>query len=201
MRKLLSVLALGLSALALSAPIHAEETAAAPADQPPAASTENREFTAEEVLAKAKGFFGDTTEGLAKAIEKLFAEQGKPNAVITGEEGGGAIVVGLRYGKGTLETASGETRTVYWQGPSVGFDIGGNAAKVFTLIYNLRDPEQIYQRFPGVDGSLYFIAGVSVNYQRSGAITLAPIRTGVGWRQGASIGYLHYTKNKHINPL
>jgi len=162
---------------------------------------ERKEFTPEQVLSKAKGFFGDTTEGLAKAIERLFAEQGRPNAIITGDEGGGAVVVGLRYGHGTLETASGIKRELYWQGPSVGFDVGGNAAKVFTLVYHLDDVKQIYQRFPGVDGSLYFIAGLSINYQRSGDITLAPIRTGVGWRQGASIGYLHYTKEKSINPL
>ena len=159
------------------------------------------EFSADEVLTKARGFFGSTTEGLAKAIEKLFAEQGKPNAIITGEEGSGAVVVGLRYGKGVLELPSGETRTIYWQGPSVGFDLGGNGAKVFTLIYHLDDVEKIYQRFPGVDGSLYFVAGLSLNYQRSGNITIAPIRTGVGWRQGISLGYLHYTKKKSYNPL
>jgi hypothetical protein len=172
-------------------------------ETPPASSTrtQGKEFTSREVLDRARGFFGDTTEGLAKGIEKLFAEQGRPNAIILGEEGGGAIVVGLRYGRGTLETASGTRREVFWQGPSVGFDVGGNAAKVFTLVYNLDDAEQLYQRFPGVDGSLYFIAGLSVNYQRSGNITLAPIRTGVGWRQGANIGYLHYTRERSINPL
>jgi len=165
------------------------------------APTEKKEFTPAEVTKKAAGFFGDTTEGLARAIERLFNEQGRPNAIIEGEEGGGAVVVGLRYGHGELETASGIKRKVYWQGPSVGFDVGGNAAKVFTLVYHLDDVDSIYQRFPGVDGSLYFIAGLSINYQRSGNITLAPIRTGVGWRQGANIGYLHYTKEKSVNPL
>jgi hypothetical protein len=176
---------------------------AATAASAPAASSqrEGKEFSSAEVLSRAKGFFGGTTEGLAKAIEKLFAEQGRPNAIITGDEGGGAVVVGLRYGHGTLETASGVRREVYWQGPSVGFDVGGNAAKVFTLVYGLDDVERIYRRFPGVDGSLYFIAGLSINYQRADDITLAPIRTGVGWRQGASIGYLHYTHKKTLNPL
>ena len=175
-----------------------------PPDQPASgakASESKKEFSSAEVLKKATDFFGNTTEGLAKAIEKLFAEQGRPNAIISGEEGGGAVVVGLRYGHGTLETASGIKREIYWQGPSVGFDVGANAAKNFTLVYHLDNVDQIYQRFPGVDGSLYFIAGLSVNYQRSGNITLAPIRTGVGWRQGASIGYLHYTKEKSYNPL
>ena len=162
---------------------------------------QDNEYTSEDVTKKATDFFGETTEGLAKAIEKLFAEQGRPNAIITGEEGSGAVVVGLRYGHGMLETKSGIKRELYWQGPSVGFDVGGNAAKVFTLVYHLDNVDQIYQRFPGVDGSLYFVAGLSVNYQRSGNITLAPIRTGVGWRQGASIGYLHYTREKSYNPL
>jgi hypothetical protein len=176
-------------------------SAAAPPSNPSAKAAENKEFEVDDVRRKARDFFGDTSEGLAKAIERLFAEQGRPNAIITGEEGGGAVVVGLRYGRGTIETASGVKRDVYWQGPSVGFDIGGNAAKVFTLVYNLDNVERIYQRFPGVDGSLYLIAGLSVNYQRSEGITLAPIRTGVGWRQGASVGYLHYTREKSLNPL
>jgi hypothetical protein len=175
--------------------------AAAPSTEPSVKPAENKEFEIDDVRRKARDFFGDTSEGLARAIERLFAEQGRPNAIITGEEGGGAVVVGLRYGRGTIETASGARRDVYWQGPSVGFDIGGNAAKVFTLVYNLDNVERIYQRFPGVDGSLYFVAGVSVNYQRSEGITLAPIRTGVGWRQGASVGYLHYTREKSLNPL
>ena len=192
-----SLIGLLMCCLVGSAPAVAGPAAQSPAQKP----ATQKEFSAAEVSKKATDFFGDTTEGLAKAIEKLFAEQGRPNAIIAGEEGGGAVVVGLRYGKGTLETASGIKREIFWQGPSVGFDVGGNAAKVFTLIYNLDDVEQIYQRFPGVDGSLYFVAGVSLNYQRSGDITLAPIRTGVGWRQGASIGYLHYTRERSINPL
>jgi hypothetical protein len=175
----------------------AQTSTTQPATPPP----EQKEFTSNEVVKKANDFFGSTTEGLAKAIQKLFKDLGRPNAIITGEEGAGAVVVGLRYGHGTLETASGLKRDIFWQGPSVGFDIGGNASKVFTLVYRLHDVEQIYQRFPGVDGSLYFVAGLSINYQRSGEMTLAPIRTGVGWRQGASIGYLHYTREKSLNPL
>jgi hypothetical protein len=139
---------------------------------------------------------------LAKAVEKIFAEQGKnPDAIILGEEGGGAVGVGVRYGKGTLELADGTTRAIWWHGPSIGFDVGGNASKVFTLVYNLDDPEKLFKRYPGVEGSLYFIAGVSANYHKSGDTVLAPIRTGVGWRQGANIGYLSFTKEKTINPL
>ena len=199
MRKLAGALAVAAAmstTIAFAAETTFDQQALHPGEEP-----HKSEFSADEVLSKARGFFGSTTEGLAKAIEKLFAEQGKPNAIITGEEGSGAVVVGLRYGKGVLELPGGETRTIYWQGPSVGFDLGGNGAKVFTLIYHLDDVEKIYQRFPGVDGSLYFVAGLSLNYQRSGNITLAPIRTGVGWRQGISLGYLHYTKNKSYLPL
>jgi len=167
----------------------------------PARAADDDSYSQDEILAKAKGFFGETTEGLAKAIEHVFEDQGRPNAYVTGEEISGAIGVGLRYGEGTLNRKNGQQRKVFWQGPSVGFDLGGNASKVFVLIYNLGDSEQIYQRFPGVDGSFYFVAGVGVNYQRSGDITLAPIRTGVGLRAGANVGYLHYTREKSWNPF
>jgi len=158
-------------------------------------------YSAEEISAKAQGFFGDTTEGMAKAIEKVFADHGRPNAYITGEEVSGAIGVGLRYGNGTLNRKTGGSRKVYWQGPSIGWDIGGNASKVFTLIYKLKNTEDLFQRYPGVDGSFYFIAGIGVNYQQSGDIILAPIRTGVGLRAGANIGYLHYNKEHSWLPF
>lgn len=150
-------------------------------------------YTAEEIVNVAGNFFGQTTESLAKVIERVFKEQGQPNAYITGEEASGAIGVGLRYGHGTLNYKDGTGMPVFWQGPSIGWDFGGNASKVFTLVYKLRNTKDLFQRYPGVDGSLYFLAGVGVNYQRSGEITLAPIRTGVGLRAGANVGYLHYT--------
>lgn len=158
-------------------------------------------YTMEEVAKVASGFFGGTSAELAKAIERTFSDYGRPTGYILGTEGGAAIVVGLRYGEGTLQMKSGETMPVYWQGPSVGWDFGGNAAKVFTLIYNLHDTAPLFQRFPAVDGSLYVVAGFSVNYQRSGDIVLAPIRTGVGLRAGASLGYVHYTRKKSLVPL
>ncbi len=158
-------------------------------------------FTQDEILEKARGFFGETTEGLAKAIEHVFADQGRPNGFITGEEFSGAIGIGLRFGKGTLNRKSGETRTVHWQGPSVGFDLGGNVSKVFALVYHLENSELIYQRFPGVEGTFYFVAGVGVNYQKAGDIIVAPIRTGVGLRAGANVGYLHFTKKRSWNPF
>ena len=160
------------------------------------ARAEEDTFNQDEIMEKAQDFFGATTKGLADAIQKVFKDQGKPNAVILGEEASGAIGIGLRYGKGELETKSGVKRKVYWQGPSIGFDFGGNASKVFTLVYHLDKPDTLYQRFPGVDGSFYVVAGLGINYQQSGKVILAPIRTGVGLRAGANVGYLHYS-NKH----
>lgn len=158
-------------------------------------------YSQDETMDAAKKFFGGTTEGLAKAIEKVFSENGRPNAYIVGSEGAGAVVVGLRYGEGTLYYKGGGSMKVYWQGPSVGWDFGGNASKVFTLVYNLHWTRDLFQRFPGVDGSLYVIAGVGLNYQRANNITLAPIRTGVGLRAGANVGYLSYTEKKTWVPF
>ncbi|MGA0394397.1 MAG: DUF1134 domain-containing protein [Rhodospirillales bacterium] len=164
-------------------------------------AAEDDTFSQEEVMSKARGFFGETTKGLAKAVEKVFKDQGRPNAIITGEEASGAFGIGARYGKGELTKKGGKPIKIYWQGPSVGFDIGGNASKVFTLVYHLKHTDLIYQRFPGVDGSFYVVAGVGVNYLQSGETILAPMRTGVGLRADASIGYLHFTKEHSWNPF
>lgn len=164
-------------------------------------SSANDRFTEEEVVNAGAKFFGTTSESFAAAIERVFKEQGTPVGYIEGEEGSGAFIVGLRYGNGTLVLRNGERKKVYWQGPSVGFDAGGNGSKVFTLVYDLNDPERLYQRFPGVDGSAYFVAGFGVNYQRADGVTLAPIRTGVGLRLGANVGYLAYSRKQRINPF
>ncbi len=158
-------------------------------------------FTQNEIVKKAADFFGVASEGVAKAVEKVFSQYGRPNAYIAGNEGSGAIGVGLRYGEGELNMKNGAPVKVYWQGPSVGFDVGANASKSFTLVYNLPNSEAIFQRFPGVEGSYYFVAGIGVNYQQSGRIILAPMRTGVGLRAGANIGYLSYTKERNILPF
>ena len=169
----------------------------------PALAADNEDDTYDEdsVLKAATDFFGETTEGLAKVIEKAFKDQGRPNAYIKGQEASGALTVGLRYGEGSLIMKRGGGSSVYWAGPSVGFDVGGNASKVFTLVYKLPKASAIYRRFPGVDGSLYYIGGAGVNYQRADGITLAPIRLGVGLRAGASVGYVHYRREKSINPF
>jgi len=162
---------------------------------------EDDTYDQESILAAATQFFGKTAEGLAKVIEKAFKEQGRPNAYITGEEASAALTVGLRYGDGHLVMKAGGGLRVYWAGPSIGFDVGANASKVFTLVYKLPKASAIYQRFPGVDGSLYYIGGAGINYQRLDGITLAPIRLGVGLRTGASVGYVHYRREKSYNPF
>jgi hypothetical protein len=172
---------------------------------PPAQAAESKAdestYDQDTMVREAEHFFGKGAEGLADVIKKAFEEQGRPNGYIKGEEAGGAIGVGVRYGRGTLAMKSGARRRVYWQGPSVGFDFGANAAKVFVLVYNLPRADRIFQRYPGVEGSLYFVAGVGVNYVRSEGIVLAPIRLGVGWRQGASVGYMHVTRKKSWVPF
>ena len=158
-------------------------------------------YDQDSIIKDATEFFGKSTEGLAKVIEKAFKDHGRPNGYIRGEEASGAITVGLRYGNGTLTLKNGATRKVYWQGPSIGFDLGGNLSKVFVLVYHLPGTDKIFQRFPAVDGSLYYVGGVGINYQQRDKIILAPIRLGVGLRAGASIGYMHYTKSKTLNPF
>lgn len=165
------------------------------------AAEDKNTYDEESILKAATDFFGDTTEGLAKVIEKAFKEQGRPNAYIKGEEASAALTVGLRYGEGQLVMKAGGGGKVYWAGPSIGFDAGANAAKVFTLVYRLPNSGAIYQRFPGVDGSAYYVGGAGINYQRLNNITLAPIRLGVGLRAGVSVGYLHYRREKSLNPF
>ena len=170
---------------------------ATPADRPVSQET----YSSEEIVAEASKFFGKASADVAQAVEKVFAKYGRPNAYIIGEEGSAAVVVGLRYGRGTLQYKGGDSMPVYWQGPSVGWDWGGNASKTVTLVYNLRNTSQLFQRFPGVEGSLYLAAGIGVNYQQSGNIVMAPMRTGVGLRAGANAGYLHYTRKPSVIPF
>jgi hypothetical protein len=158
-------------------------------------------YDQESVLKDAERFFGSSTEGLAKMIEKAFKEHGRPSGYIKGEEAGGAVTVGLRYGNGMLSMKAGKSRKVYWQGPSIGFDFGANVSKVFILVYHLPSTDKIFQRFPAVDGSFYYVGGAGINYQQRDGVILAPIRLGVGMRAGASIGYMHYTREKTYLPF
>ncbi len=154
-----------------------------------------------EIVHNVSNFFGVTSETVASAVEHVFREQGRPTGYIAGEEASGAIILGLRYGKGLLYMKRRPPLQVYWRGPTAGFDFGGNASRVFTLCYNLQYPDAIFQRFPGVEGSLYVVAGIGINYQSASDIVLAPMRTGVGLRAGASVGYLAYSRSAHIEPF
>ncbi len=183
--------------LALSGCATSPENAASDVPNAPPEQT----YTQEEIVAAVSGFFGMTAAAVGGVVEKLFAENGRPTGYIKGEEGSGAVVVGLRYGQGVLNQKAGDVRDVFWQGPSVGWDFGGNASKVFTLVYRLLNPDAIYQRFPGVEGSAYFIGGIGVNYQQAGDIRLAPMRAGVGLRAGANVGYLAYSRQRNIIPF
>jgi hypothetical protein len=190
MRALL--VALGLALLVVAAPRAQAANAAPPAQD---------SYTQEEVVQEASRFFGVTTQAVAQAVERIFGAHGRPNAYIVGSEGSGAIGVGLRYGDGDLVRKGQPPVKVYWQGPSIGFDLGANASKTFTLVYNLPNTNAIYQRFPGVEGSYYLVAGIGVNYQQAGNIVLAPMRTGVGLRAGANLGYLAYTRERNLLPF
>lgn len=158
-------------------------------------------FTTEEMVTKGHQFFGKTSRGISEAIEYLFQSQGEPTAYIVGEEGSGAMIGGLRFGEGTIYYKDGTTQKIYWQGPSIGFDFGGNGSRTMVLVYNSDSPRELYKRFIGVEGSAYLVGGIGVNLQKYRNITLAPIRTGVGARFGANVGYLKYSKNPTWNPF
>jgi hypothetical protein len=177
----------------------------APADPNYPISSDNTApaYTADELIAAGSRELGIAAEAVGGAIERIFADQGdRPTAYIAGEEGAGAAGVGLRYGRGALHmkdmSASVE---VFWQGISIGWDVGGNASRVFTLVYGLYHPDMIYRRYPGVEGTAYLVAGLGVNYQRADGIVLAPIRTGVGLRLGANVGTMAYSRQRNLLPF
>jgi hypothetical protein len=158
-------------------------------------------YRPEELANAGHRFFGNVSRGLASVIERAVSQWGLPNGYILGEEGSGAFVAGLRYGEGTLYTKNAGDLRVYWQGPSVGFDWGGDGARTMTLVYNLPATNAIYQRFAGIDGSAYIVGGFGMTALTANNIVLVPIRSGLGLRLGANIGYLKYTPNATWNPF
>lgn len=163
--------------------------------------SESGTYSAEEIVQGGHRWFGTTTKGVAKAVETVFSQAGRPSGYIIGEEAAGAFIGGLRYGEGTLFMKDGTRKKVYWQGPSVGFDLGGNGSRVLVLVYNINREHQIYNRFIGIEGSAYMVGGLGVNFQSNEELKLAPIRTGVGARLGANVGYLKYTEHPTLNPF
>lgn len=162
----------------------------------PSKSSEQSTYNDKELASAISDHLGVTAESAASTIERLFKKQGRPVGYITGEEGGGALIFGAKYGEGTLWMKDGRSQKVYWKGPTVGFDAGAEISRVFTLVYDLDDMDDIYRRFPGVDGSAFLLAGMAVHYERANGITLAPVRAGAGLRLGANIGYNSYVKKK-----
>jgi hypothetical protein len=178
------------------------------AEEPPPQRYEGREgrpvrgyYSQGEIAETGRGFFGSITKGLASAIEYTYQQAGRPNGYILGEDGGGAFFAGLRYGEGMLYTKDAGDHKVFWQGPSLGYDIGGEGSKVMVLVYDMGDPGDIYHRYGGVEGSAYAVGGVSVQFQKWGDVKLAVIRSGVGLRLGANIGYLKYSRSPTWNPF
>ncbi|HTG39013.1 MAG TPA: DUF1134 domain-containing protein [Sphingomonas sp.] len=178
------------TAPAPGAPAVADRTAAA-----------EETFARDDLMSAAEGVFGQGAQGLAGMLEKLLAEQGRPNAYIAGREASGAFVVGVRYGSGVMTHRIEGQRPVYWTGPSLGFDVGGDANKVFVLVYNLYDTQELYRRFPAAEGRVYFVGGFAATYLRRGDVVLIPIRLGVGWRLGANVGYMNFTEKSRWLPF
>jgi len=160
-------------------------------------------YTADELVAAGSRELGIAAEAMGGAIERIFADQGdSPTAYIAGEEGAGALGVGVRYGRGALHMKDlSASQEIFWQGISIGWDVGGNASRVFTLVYGLYYPDMIYRRYPGVEGSAYLIGGLGVNYQQADGIILAPVRTGVGLRLGANVGTMAYSRQRNLLPF
>ena len=160
-----------------------------------------QEYTAQEIVDSGHKFFGATSGGLATVVEKVFASYGLPNGYLLGEEGSGALIGGLTYGEGTLYTKNAGDHKVFWQGPSLGWDFGGEGSRVMMLVYNLDDVGSLYNRYGGVAGSAYVIAGVGFNVLKNNNVLLVPIRTGVGARLGVNLGYLKLTERATWNPF
>ena len=164
-------------------------------------SDDSETFDEEAVLDAATDFFGESAEDVAQAIQKVFKDMGEPNAYIEGSEGSGALIVGFRWGDGQLIHKENGNSRVHWTGPSAGFDAGANLSRVFVLVYNLYENDDIYRRFPAIEGSFYLVGGIGINYHQRGDIVIVPIRIGIGLRAGGNIGYLRYSKKKRWLPF
>ncbi len=158
-------------------------------------------YQRDDLLAAGEGVFGKGAAGLGNILENILKDQGQPNAYIAGREASGAFILGVRYGSGIMSHKVEGQQPVYWTGPSVGFDVGGDANKVFVLVYNLYDTEELYKRFPAVEGRLYLVGGFAATYLRRGNVVLIPIRLGVGWRAGVNVGYMNITHKSRWLPF
>ncbi|WP_397593080.1 DUF1134 domain-containing protein [Sphingorhabdus sp.] len=179
----------------------AEPATDVPATSVPSPAADSATYQQDDLIGAAEGVFGKGAEGLARLIEDVLKKQGQPNGYIVGREGGGAFLVGLRYGSGTLHHKVEGEMPVYWTGPSLGFDAGANAGNTFVLVYNLYDSEDLYRRFPSGEGVAYLVGGFNASYLRRGDIVLIPIRVGAGLRLGANVGYMKFSKKQRWLPF
>jgi hypothetical protein len=200
LRSRLAGIALSLVLAGLPAIAFAQQSAPPPRNVP-GTPQRPQTFSTQELVDSGHRFFGNVSRGIAEAIETATKRWGQPNGYILGQEAGGAFVAGLRYGEGTLYTRNAGDRKVFWQGPSIGFDFGGDGSRTMMLVYNLPNTDAIYQRFGGVDGSAYVVGGISVTALVSNDIVVVPISSGVGARLGANIGYLKFTPQSTWNPF
>ncbi|MBW9117753.1 DUF1134 domain-containing protein [Rhizobium cauense] len=169
--------------------------------QASAQQANNGQYTMQEIVDAGHSFFGSTSGGLAKVIEAAFQKYGLPNGYILGQEGSGAFIAGLTYGEGQLNTKNAGEHPLYWQGPSLGIDYGGQGTRVMMLVYDLPSTDAIYARFGGVSGQAFVIAGFGMTLLKNNNVLVVPIRTGVGARLGLNVGYLKVTPNPTWNPF
>jgi hypothetical protein len=172
-----------------------------PPPQSQSPQAQGPQYSSNEIVDAGHRFFGTISRGLAQIVEKAGSQFGLPNGYVLGQEAGGAVVAGLRYGEGILYTKNAGDLRVFWQGPSLGFDFGGEGARTMMLVYNLPATDAIYQRFAGIDGSAYFVGGLGMTALTMNNIVVVPIRTGLGVRLGANVGYLKFTPTATWNPF
>ncbi|MBC7831225.1 MAG: DUF1134 domain-containing protein [Hyphomicrobium sp.] len=202
MRAILTVLAAGLLAACSNQAARPTSAASAPApNRANPATNPDGTYKQQDVLSAAEDVFGRGAKGLADIIERSFKERGEPSAYIVGREGGGAFVVGLRYGSGTMFHKVEGQQPVFWTGPSVGFDVGADASRTFILVYNLNDTNDLYKRYPAGEGKAFFVGGFGATYLQRDDIVLVPIKLGVGVRLGVNAGYLNFTRELKRVPL
>ncbi|KKB75997.1 hypothetical protein VW35_19910 [Devosia soli] len=158
-------------------------------------------YSGDELVQSGQEFFGSAAQGLASLVERAVGQFGLPNGYILGEEAGGALFVGAKYGEGKLYTRNAGEFSIFWQGPSIGFDVGGDGSKVMMLVYNLQNIQEILGRYPGVDGSAYVLGGLGMTVTKRGNVVIVPIRSGVGARLGINVGYLNFTSEPTWNPF
>ena len=166
-----------------------------------AATSDHATYQQDDLIGAAEGVFGKGAKGIGKLIEDILKKQGRPTGYIVGREGGGAFIVGLRYGSGTLNHKVEGQKPVYWTGPSIGFDAGANAGSTFVLVYNLYDSEDLYRRYPAGEGAAYLLGGFNASYLRRDDVVLIPIRVGGGLRLGANVGYMKFSKKQRWSPF